>query len=297
MNFRNQFIDSLNSSYILSPNDSVEKFIPFEVTTSESCEKCLPYIQALDRFQVSAPYHYKLSNLNSYCLIQTESGAGSLVLDGRTYDLVSGTIAFIDCRTRHDINIKNSPWHYNVIFANGISIDHLYGFITADNVSVHNYPIYSKIPKMITDIYSTKCAGAMEEIVRSKLLLDLIVEISIEKWKLTTSEKSIPDYLVKMRYSLDTLYSKSLTLDYFEQELHISKYRLCREFSYYFKKSPIQYLNKVRIDSAQTLLLTTDKRINEIGQMIGIENTNHFIQLFKKETGVTPLYFRKQPPA
>lgn len=297
MNFSNQFLKSLHSNTSLTPTVSIEQFIPMEVITSESCKNCLPYIQALDHLHVNYPYHYSLSDLNSYCLIQTESGEGTLTINEETYILSSGTIAFVDCQIKHDIKISHSPWNYNVIFANGVSVDFLYLFITRDNICVHNYPIYSKIPKIIDELFSTEKCGTIEEITRSKFLLDLLTEISSEKSDLATSEKSIPDYMAKMRYYLDTFYSESFTLDYFEQELHISKYRLCREFSFHFKSSPIQYLNKVRILSAKKLLLTTDKRINEIGQMIGIENTNHFIQLFKKETGVTPLYFRKQPPA
>ena len=37
-------------------------------------------------------------------------------------------------------------------------------------------------------------------------------------------------------------------------------------------------------------------KIGVIGQRVGIENTNHFIRLFKDKTGVTPLYYRKATP-
>ncbi len=77
-----------------------------------------------------------------------------------------------------------------------------------------------------------------------------------------------------------------------EEQYHISKYRICREFSAAFGLPPLKYLNKRRIEAAQNLLLSGDKRIHEIAADVGYENTNHFINLFKKETGLTPLVYR-----
>lgn len=44
------------------------------------------------------------------------------------------------------------------------------------------------------------------------------------------------------------------------------------------------------------LLLTTDLSVHEVGSQVGIENTNHFINLFKKDTGTTPLSFKQAAP-
>lgn len=60
------------------------------------------------------------------------------------------------------------------------------------------------------------------------------------------------------------------------------------------RRPPLQYLNEKRVDAAKELLLTTDYRIHEIGSIVGIDNTNHFIYLFKKFTGMTPLTFRRK---
>lgn len=46
------------------------------------------------------------------------------------------------------------------------------------------------------------------------------------------------------------------------------------------------------MEIAKNLLLSTDKHIHEIASELGYENTNHFINLFKKETGLTPMVYR-----
>ena len=84
--------------------------------------------------------------------------------------------------------------------------------------------------------------------------------------------------------------------EYFEQTLGISRYHLCREFSATFHTSPLQYLQEKKIEAAISLLLSTDDPIHEVGSAVGIDNTNHFIHLFKKHTGVTPFVYRQNAP-
>jgi len=56
----------------------------------------------------------------------------------------------------------------------------------------------------------------------------------------------------------------------------------------------MQYLNDIRIKVAKEALISTDKRVNEIGRMVGFDNTNNFIRIFRKKTGATPLNYRKR---
>lgn len=111
-----------------------------------------------------------------------------------------------------------------------------------------------------------------------------------------TKKEAIPEYLSEIRMMFELHYNENYSLDDLEDAYSISKYRICREFSKYFKESPIQFLNHTRIKVAKNLLLTTDASVHEIGNMVGIANTNHFINLFKRETGATPLAFKQDAP-
>ena len=99
-----------------------------------------------------------------------------------------------------------------------------------------------------------------------------------------------------MKDAFDLHYDQKYSLAYFEETTNISKYRLCREFTAHYGLSPLQYLNTRRIEAAKNLLLSTDMPIHEIGSIVGIDNTNHFINLFKKFTGTTPFAFRQAVP-
>lgn len=55
----------------------------------------------------------------------------------------------------------------------------------------------------------------------------------------------------------------------------------------------IDYVNQVRIERACERLKFTNDKIYEIGELCGFENTNYFIKVFKKHTGMTPLDYKK----
>ena len=105
---------------------------------------------------------------------------------------------------------------------------------------------------------------------------------------------NIPKYLTDIKQRFDKHYSEFFSLDMLEKEYNVSKYRIVKDFTRYYKTSPIYYLSKRRIEAAKALLLSTDYKINEIGRMVGYENSTHFINSFKKQTGSTPLHYKKE---
>ena len=69
-------------------------------------------------------------------------------------------------------------------------------------------------------------------------------------------------------------------------------------FSNLFSKliglSPIQYINKRRVEEAQKLLLSTDETLYQIAQQVGLTDEYYFSRLFKKTVGISPNHYRKQ---
>ena len=130
----------------------------------------------------------------------------------------------------------------------------------------------------------------------SKWFNDILTELCVYVSSSSKKKDSTPSYLMSIKKKMDTDYSSQFSLDDLEDEYRISRYRICREFSQHFGSSPMHYLNHQRILAAKKLLLTTDMSVHEVGSQVGIENTNHFINLFKKETGATPLSFKQAAP-
>ena len=53
------------------------------------------------------------------------------------------------------------------------------------------------------------------------------------------------------------------------------------------------YIHGRRISQAEHLLIDTDFTMGQIAQMIGYSTSSRFAELFKKNTGILPIEYRK----
>lgn len=294
LDFQKEFLNALQTNTALTKNIFIHDYLPMSLSVPEAVADSLPFFKAYGRIHASFPYYYEIQGLDSYCLIYTESGSGTMVLDKCSYLLTPNKLALIDCQKSHRIDIKQSPWNYLVFFIKGTSLAYLYKTLTEINGNIHTFSPASDIPNLIQKLYIQLDKKPDNYFFHTKMISDILLGLILENNK--EKHDNTPLYLTEVKRSFDINYSDSFSLDALEKQYHISKYRLCREFTKEFDISPIQYLNQRRIEAAKEALCFTDKRINEIGRMVGFDNTNHFIRLFKQQTGVTPLIYRKQPP-
>lgn len=100
-----------------------------------------------------------------------------------------------------------------------------------------------------------------------------------------------------IKYILDYIhinYNKPLTIKELSSELNMSEGHFCRIFKSITFKTPVDYLNYYRTTKAQDMLLNSTKKVLEISMDVGFNNLSYFINIFKKNTGYTPSFFRKK---
>lgn len=73
----------------------------------------------------------------------------------------------------------------------------------------------------------------------------------------------------------------------------LSTPQLIRQFKAVFQATPHQYLTRIRLAHAASLLQHTSTPVHEITWNCGFENTSAFCRAFRAEYGASPLHFRK----
>ena len=63
-----------------------------------------------------------------------------------------------------------------------------------------------------------------------------------------------------------------------------------REFGF----SPVQYINRKKVERAQLLLFTSDMPVKEVAYSLGFSDHSYFIRLFRKSAGITPQEYRRR---
>ncbi len=92
---------------------------------------------------------------------------------------------------------------------------------------------------------------------------------------------------------IDKNYEKKITLnDLAEISCYNPSY-----FGQMFRKcvgiSPIEYLNRIRVEKAAELLLSSDISVDQAALEVGFSDRKRFYQAFKREMGVTPGQYKK----
>ncbi|MFS0752605.1 response regulator [Oceanobacillus sp. 1P07AA] len=54
-----------------------------------------------------------------------------------------------------------------------------------------------------------------------------------------------------------------------------------------------EYVNKLRVDEAKSLLINTPFKVSEISKQVGFQEYKYFVSVFKKFSGLTPTNYRK----
>lgn len=142
----------------------------------------------------------------------------------------------------------------------------------------------SSFAQKIEQIYSISDSHTLQsEMIRSYCLL--VKQFSIKKYSYLIGKT-----ITLISYDL----TADLSLHSISEQLNVSPNYLSALFRKECNITLTEYVNTKRIEQAIYLLSNTDKMINTISYECGIPDTNYFIKLFKKHTGITPSKYREQ---
>ena len=88
-------------------------------------------------------------------------------------------------------------------------------------------------------------------------------------------------------------YRTPLTIDLLAETAGMSEGYFCRVFKQYTLKTPVQFINSVRLSHAADQLSNTNRRVLDIAMDCGFNSVSYFIEVFRASFGVTPSKYRK----
>ena len=114
-----------------------------------------------------------------------------------------------------------------------------------------------------------------------------------EKHRIKSSADYICDERKKKILSfIESSYQHPLTLQELADSVSLSKEQFCRFFKHSFRSTPLQYLNRYRLDRSLELLRDPSLSVTEIALACGFDSSSYFAVSFRKATGMTPTQFR-----
>lgn len=288
--YQNALINIRDYPAPIEPSFNIYPSIPHEA------EEYLYYILNCGSIEVKYPYAINLNPLNAFLILYTYDGQGKLSYDNNTYLLKEDTVFFINCHIEFQLEVfQSSNWSYQWFYINGNSTSYLFQKYYTNNNPIYYCKPLSTVPDNFSKLINYSKQKNVNSLVCSMLICNLLTTLVLEK-TIPDKNEQIPQYIEDIKKLFDDKYYEDHNLDNLSKKFKVSKYTLSRDFTKYIKLSPIEYLINQRINVAKKLLCESDLTISEISMHIGIDNPTHFINLFKKRIGLTPLQFRKQMP-
>ena len=299
-------------------------------TPSPFARSSLLHLQEVGSLTAIRPHTSKREKLQSYLCFMVEDGEGDLVYEGKTYELRSGDVVFIDCRKAYShstgMNLNAGLWSLRWCHFYGPSMPAIYakycerggqpvirgndmgrradmghgadmarGADVARRADAPCGADVSQYSTILTDIYTLASSSdyIRDMRINGKLndLLTLLMESSWHREAHTNAPKKMDISSVKS--FLDEHYKEKLSLESVASHFFIDKHYLSRLFKEQYGVTLVTYLQQVRITHAKRMLRFTDKSIEEIGLECGIGELNYFSRVFKKLEGVSPSEFRR----
>lgn len=241
------------------------------------------------------PFFLECSSFDAYLILYTIEGQGKLLYNTEFYSLKPNSVAFIDCHKSFRLDLdQSSNWKFKLFIINGSSTHCYYETYTQDHYCLCQLTPVSNLPSITHKLIECGYHHTNQtSFITSKLITDLLTELILAKNADLSHTVNLPKYLLQIKALFDLHYKEHFNLDELATTYHVSKYKIIRDFSTYLNNSPINYLIERRISAAKHLLLETDYPIYEIASLVGIDNINHFTNLFKKITHLTPNAYRK----
>lgn len=302
MDFKEIFQKSIKANKMVNIEFDSQILIPnvyrYECENTLSAERIEYYLHLLagGSINTTLPFSFTFSQMDCCMLLYTEQGGGRLTGRGNSIAMTDGNLALVSCKIPFSLQSLVLPWNFKLFFIHGRDLELFSPFLDLVPSSVFTVADYSPILHEISNLLSLPVHSNVSELLQMhRALTNILFMLCSSSLKnFSPAYAGIPYYLAEMKEHLDNHYEEPFSLKNYEELLKVNKYRLCREFTRAFGDSPLRYLNKKRLKAAKEMLLTTDLNIQEISSKVGFENVSHFINLFKKNTGITPKIFRQK---
>ena len=258
----------------------------------------IPYVQELGDFLACRGFFTQREQLPSYLLKYTISGEGMLEYEGRSYRLRPGECFWIDCQKFQKYYTAPAAENWHVIWMHfyGDPCQHYYRLFLENNDMnpVVRMPPGNRIAETLQELlrdYSDGESNPSRDIRVSGQVTEMMISLILGARD--SEDRLTPESVRSVQAYIDEHYREPITLEPLSRQFCINKYHLLRLFRRYVGVTPHEYLTKTRVRRSKELLRFTELPVGEIATRVGFDHAGHFIELFKRNEGVTPGAYRR----
>ena len=230
-----------------------------------------------------------------YHYLQTEKGQGAVNIQGKSYSLGEGEGLLVAPFLRHAYAKETAVWTTSFATFAG-TLDTSIGRLVNDRKIVRiGKERGAHIQTLIDDIMERWELLSADTGAMSVSCYRLLMLLADSIYPLDLSDEPLyRRYVEPTIREIETHYDTNLTAEGLSRNVYVTPQYLSRLFRRFIGCSVYEYLTTCRINRARELLVSNPRmEVQQIAGLTGFSDTSHFIAMFKKATGLTPLEFRR----
>ncbi len=267
-------------------------------TASPFAKANLLYLQEAGELRALKPHVNSRTGLRSFLFFLVTAGSGKLVYEERSYPLLPGDCAFIDCRKPYaQSSSEDDLWSLKWIHFYGSSMGGIYEkYVQRGGGPVITGADAAFFSDLLTELLAL--AGS-EDYIRDMRINEkitcLLTCVMAQSWHPENRSQS-PSKKQSLQYVksyLEEHYQERITLDRLAGQFYVNKFYLARTFKEQFGVTILGHLDQVRVTHAKRLLRFSNMTVEAVGREIGIPEPGYFSRVFRKVEGVAPGEYRR----
>lgn len=239
-------------------------------------------------------YYTRRENYPSYMLCYTVSGEGVLEYGENTHLLKAQDVFWIDCRKHQHYYTKGSSWcHIDVHFW-GPAAHVLYREFSTGGGHVCSCGQDSSMLRKLEELARTwDTPQPYSALHISNRISDVLTYLLTLSKSGQFTEVQLDTFAQITKY-IEGHFQEDISLEQLAKEASMSKFHFSRLFKLHTGLSPVQYVIRLRISRAKSMLETSAMTVRQIAFHTGFNDVNNFVNHFKKLQGMTPSDYRRQ---
>lgn len=245
-------------------------------------------------------------------ILYVKNGGFTVNIEGTEFDAQDGDIYFVSPDALHSIsaemNVKKtynafvfSPSLFSFSEKNDIQsriieplINHKIQLPNRVQKHERNWQELSPLLDRLVELNS-HFPHRLERMASTLVLLELFVKMyKLDMYEVSTRENYESDRIRAVISYIEKNYMHNITLKDLAAVCHLSEKYFCSFFKLHTEKTPIEYINYVRIKTARSKLSQTRESVTSIALECGFENIGYFIRQFTRHTGMSPTKWRRE---
>ncbi len=220
-------------------------------------------------------------------------GGFTVKTEGKTYELKTGEVFFIPKDTPYSLE-STVPFLHTVFHFDADICDT--GGMQGENERGFDYFLFPKRAESSLSVRSdierasVECVGdTVFEAERRLTFLNIFLGLS----KLSYNDKK-SELAEKIKSYITSRIDEGITLEDLCRHFAYTKQYLIRVFKKETGKTPIAFMNEIKLNRSINELLNSCKPIFEIAAVCGFEDYNYFSRIFKRQFGMSPGDYRRK---